>query len=259
MIDLDAAAIAARLRALDHRAPVTVAAITGSTNDDARAAAIAGAQHGAAFLADAQRRGRGRGGHAWHSPPGENLYLSIVLRPADIAPREIAPLTLAIGVAVARAIEARFPEGSRASIKWPNDVLVDGRKIAGVLVESALRAGAITAVVAGVGVNVKTLTFPADLADRATSLALLGARSLDRSALAAALIAGITRAADRFAAERLAPFLDDLRARDHLLGQPVTAIEARGIGAGVRDDGAYVIEVDGGARVPITSGAIEAP
>ncbi len=259
MIDLDEAAIVARLSAIGVASPVSIAALTGSTNDDARAAAIAGAPHGAAFLADAQHKGRGRGGHSWHSPPGENLYLSIVLRPAGIAPRELAPLTLAIGVAVARAIEARLPEGSRASIKWPNDVLVDGRKIAGVLVESALRAGAITAVVAGVGVNVKTLNFPAELADRATSIALLGARDRDRSSLAAALIAGITRASDRFEAERLAPFLDDLRARDHLLGRPLHALEARGIGAGVRDDGAYVIEVEGGARVPITSGAIEVP
>jgi BirA family biotin operon repressor/biotin-[acetyl-CoA-carboxylase] ligase len=111
-------------------------AITESTNDDARAAAAAGAPDGHVVLADAQRKGRGSRGRAWVSPPGSDLYLSAVVRSA-LPAQQLAPLTLAIGVGVAEAAEAFLPSGKRASIKWPNDVWIGRAKLAGVLVETA--------------------------------------------------------------------------------------------------------------------------
>src|SRR6185436_11070370 len=105
---LDAGAIEAELVRLGSGAgrPLCVLALTASTSDDARAAAAAGAPDGASFVADAQSAGRGRGANAWHSPPGENVYLSIVLRPR-VEPARLAPISLAVGVAVARVVERR--------------------------------------------------------------------------------------------------------------------------------------------------------
>src|SRR5437868_3626316 len=106
---------------------------TGSTNDDVRAAALTGAATGFTVLADTQTAGRGRRGRSWHSPPGENLYVSVLARPALEAAH--APLiTLAAGLAVRDAV-LEWTQSQPVAIKWPNDVRIDGRKIAGVLVE----------------------------------------------------------------------------------------------------------------------------
>lgn len=123
-----------------------------STNDTARQMAIAGAPEGLAVVADAQRQGRGRRGRTWRSESGMGVCLSVVLRP-QIPPSDVGWLSMLGGVAVADALEQLGLRASR--IKWPNDVLVDGRKIAGVLVEPRVGKDAIEFAVAGVGVNVR--------------------------------------------------------------------------------------------------------
>jgi BirA family biotin operon repressor/biotin-[acetyl-CoA-carboxylase] ligase len=256
--DLDARAVEHELAAQGSLVgwPLSVARETASTNDDARRAAAAGAPHGAAFLADAQTRGRGRGAHVWHSPPGENLYLSLLLRP-DVPAAQIAPLALVVGLAVARTVEPLLPEpGPRPAIKWPNDVLVAGRKLAGVLVEAQLRGPDVTSVVVGVGLNVATARFPDDLADRATSLALLGAAPLSRSALAARLLAELGRVAARYAEGGLAPFHDEIVARDALRGRAVEVGAVRGVGAGIARDGQLLVRDPAGAVHPVASGEV---
>jgi BirA family biotin operon repressor/biotin-[acetyl-CoA-carboxylase] ligase len=136
---------------------------TGSTNDDAREAAAAGAAEGLVIVASRQDAGRGRRGAAWVCPPGEGLAFSVLLRPREnkaLWPR----LSLAAGLAVAEAL-GRL--GVVAEVKWPNDVWVAGRKIAGILVEAG-----DDHVVVGVGINVGVREFPPALAESATSLAL---------------------------------------------------------------------------------------
>jgi BirA family transcriptional regulator, biotin operon repressor / biotin---[acetyl-CoA-carboxylase] ligase len=142
---------------------------TGSTNDDARRLAQEGAPDGTVVVARSQRAGRGRLGRAWHSPGGTGLYLSILLRPAGPLER-VGRYALVAGIATVEACRAAGAAGAR--IKWPNDVVVDGRKLAGILAE--LRSGADTAeLVLGFGVNLRTPEggFPADIATTATSLA----------------------------------------------------------------------------------------
>jgi BirA family biotin operon repressor/biotin-[acetyl-CoA-carboxylase] ligase len=236
LADLDAAAIERALANVGTRLgrPLSVTAQTGSTSDDAKRAAGAGAPHGALFVADAQRSGRGRGANVWHSPPGRNVYLSLVLRPA-LSPASVAPITLAFGLAVASVVERRIRD--RASIKWPNDVQVRGRKISGVLVEAQLRGAALTGMVVGVGLNVGIESFPRDLAARATSLAIEGARDLDRARIVAELVAELERAAATFADRGLAPFVGDLADRDALLGREVTVGSLRGVAEGIDDEG----------------------
>lgn len=139
-------------------------AVTTSTNLDAR-----GGIPGDVFTADFQSAGRGRLDHTWVSPPGENLMMSAVLDVAGLPPEQVATFPLAVGLAVLRGLSPFLPAHARRALKWPNDVLAEGRKIAGILCE---RQG--DAVIAGIGVNVKQRKFAKDIENRAVSLALLG-------------------------------------------------------------------------------------
>ncbi|XXX80566.1 biotin--[acetyl-CoA-carboxylase] ligase [Sorangium sp. So ce134] len=260
---LDAAAIErelARLGASLGR-PLAVTAETASTNDDARSAAAAGAPHGAAFLADAQTQGRGRGGRAWHSPPGENLYLSVVLRPG-LPASSVAPIALVMGLAVASVVDRRLAPRSRLGggaevrLKWPNDVLVGGRKLAGILVEAQLRGDAVSSVIVGVGLNVHASSFPPELSGRATSLAMLGIDDVPRELLAAELLQAIGDAAARFEAGRLAPFAEDLARMDWLRGRRVEIAGVAGVAAGIDPEGHLLIRGEDGVLRAVAAGEV---
>jgi len=140
-----------------------------STNDRARDMASAGAAEGTAIVADRQTAGRGRMGRAWSSPAGEGLYLSLILRPR-VVPSDASVITLAAAVAVSETLSAGF--GARADIKWPNDVLVGGRKVCGILVESAIEGDRIQHAILGIGVNLAQTEFPEEIREGATSLLL---------------------------------------------------------------------------------------
>ncbi len=167
-------------------------AACGSTNDLAAERARAGAPAGLVIVADAQTAGRGRLGRTWHSPAEENLYLSILLRPAR-PPAEIPPITLLAGAAVARALETF---GLRPRLKWPNDVeLVEPvdeggkrRKVAGILTEMASAGASALHVVVGIGINANAVAFPPEIAGRATSLRCALGHAIDRVELLAALL-----------------------------------------------------------------------
>ena len=137
---------------------------TASTNLDARAGT-----HGDVFTADFQTAGRGRLDHKWLSPPGTNLMMSVVLSVEGLSPEQVSTLPLVAGLAVAEGLSPFVAKGLSPRLKWPNDVLVGGRKLSGILCE---RQGDL--VVVGVGVNVGQRDFPSELAGRATSLAILG-------------------------------------------------------------------------------------
>ncbi|WP_438019693.1 biotin--[acetyl-CoA-carboxylase] ligase [Sorangium sp. So ce315] len=266
MRPLDARAIERELSRLDASLgrPLAVAAETASTNDDARSAAAAGAPHGAAFLADAQTQGRGRGGRSWHSPPGENLYLSVVLRPR-LPASSVAPIALVMGLAVASVVERRLASSERrvapgdaaeVRLKWPNDVLAGGRKLAGILVEAQLRGDAVSSVIVGVGLNVHTSSFPPELSARATSLALLGAGGVPREVLAAELLQALGDAAARFEAERLAPFAADLARMDWLRDRRVEVAGVSGVAAGIDADGHLLVRGADGVLRAVAAGEV---
>ncbi len=138
-----------------------------STNDLAREMAQSGEGEGIAVLAVQQTEGRGRHGRSWSSPPGEGLYVSLVLRP-DIKPADSPVITLAAAVAVAETLEQDYQVPS--DIKWPNDVLARGRKICGILVESAIEANKLLYAIMGIGVNLGQREFPEEIKATATSL-----------------------------------------------------------------------------------------
>jgi BirA family biotin operon repressor/biotin-[acetyl-CoA-carboxylase] ligase len=161
----------------------------GSTNTTAMAAAAEGAPEGSVFLAEEQLAGRGRGANSWQSPRSTGIYCSIVLRPA-LPPSEVLVLSLAAGLAVRAAIEQVDPRVA-ADLKWPNDVLIGGKKVCGILAEMNAEATRVRYIVVGIGINVNQASFPEDLP--ATSLRLATATDWSRVELVAALLKSLSR------------------------------------------------------------------
>ena len=161
----------------------------GSTNTTAMAAAAEGAPHGSVFLAEEQTAGRGRGANSWQSPRSTGIYCSVILRP-PLPPSEILVLSLAAGLAVQSAIQH---EDSRVNpdLKWPNDALIDGKKVCGILTEMNAEATRVRYIVVGIGINVNQASFPSDLA--ATSLRLVTGSEWSRVDLVAALLKSLDR------------------------------------------------------------------
>ena len=246
MTDFDPARVEAALRAesIGVGLPLVFLRETESTNDDAKKAAREGIAAGAAFVADVQTRGRGRRGHAWHSPAGENLYVSFVLRPG-LPVAETPPLSLVAGLAVVDAA-SRFVPGERLRIKWPNDVYLDGRKLAGILVEGLVAGERSSAVIVGIGVNVHTRAFPAPIADIATSLALASEAPLDRSEIFVALCASLECRMREHLAHGVAHTVRALAQLDYLAGKPVRIEGTEGVAQGIAPDGKLLVRTNAG-------------
>lgn len=153
---------------------------TGSTNIDAKRLAEEGAPHGTVVAADKQNAGRGRRGRSWESPAGRDIYFTILLRP-DFMPDRAAALTLVMAVSAAQAVEEYC--GLQTGIKWPNDVVVNGRKICGILTEMNVETDYIQYVVTGVGINVNLEEMPEKIAAAATSLLIEGGKKINRAEL----------------------------------------------------------------------------
>jgi BirA family biotin operon repressor/biotin-[acetyl-CoA-carboxylase] ligase len=164
---------------------------TGSTNTAAMAAAAEGAPEGSVFLAEEQAAGRGRALHSWQSARSAGIYCSVVLRPT-LPPSEVLVLALAAGLAVRAAIEQ---VDSRVSVdlKWPNDVLIHGKKVCGILTEMNAEATRVRYIVVGTGINVNQASFPAELANEATSLRQVTGSEWSRVELTTALLKSLDR------------------------------------------------------------------
>jgi BirA family transcriptional regulator, biotin operon repressor / biotin---[acetyl-CoA-carboxylase] ligase len=163
----------------------------GSTNSAAMEAASAAAPEGSVFLAEEQTAGRGRGAHAWHSERSAGIYCSVVLRP-HLPPSEALILSLAAGLAVHAAIQ-EIDARVNPDLKWPNDVLLDGKKFCGILTEMNAEATRVRHLVIGIGINVNQPKFPDDLRDLATSLQLFSGTEWSRVELTAALLKSLHR------------------------------------------------------------------
>ena len=163
----------------------------GSTNTAAMAAAAEGAPEGSVFLAEEQTAGRGRGAHVWESVRSAGIYCSVILRPA-LPPSDVLVLSLAAGLAVHAAIEQ---VDSRVSpdLKWPNDVLIAGKKVCGILTEMNAEVTRVRYVVVGIGINVNQENFPKDLESEATSLRLATGNEWSRVELVVALLKSLDR------------------------------------------------------------------
>ena len=220
----------------------------GSTNDVASTLAAGGGHEGAVVIADMQTAGRGRRGRRWFSPPGSGLYVSLVLAPARarLAPdRATALITLAAGVALAEAVETAT--GLRPDIKWPNDLLLGPRKVAGILAEGvAGPSRTMTSIVVGYGINVGPMTFAPEIGDRATSLEQEVGHAVDRAMLCAETLAAFATRYEDLLEGRFDAILDSWRDRaPGSRGAPVTwetpSGQQSGITAGIDDHGALLV------------------
>lgn len=163
----------------------------GSTNTLALEAATAGAPEGSVFLAEQQTAGRGRGSNQWHSAESTGIYCSAILRPA-LPPSDVLPLSLAAGLAVQAAIR-EIDSRVLADLKWPNDLLINGKKFCGILTEMSGEATRVRHIVVGIGINVNQAQFPGDLVQTATSLRLSTGSEWSRVELCAALLKSLDR------------------------------------------------------------------
>jgi len=224
-----------------------------STNKVLRSLARSGVAEGTVILAEGQSQGRGRLGQPWFSPPGVNLYMSALFR-NSLKPREIPVFSFVSSLALADAVKGL---GLTPAIKWPNDVLVGGKKVAGSLMDCATRGEAVDFIVLGVGVNVNVELDALHAAlgpsgRAATSLAAVAGREVDRNALASDYLNHLDVWVRRYRAEGAASILAAWRQRDILTGRRV---EIRGGGPafdgrvlGVEDDGHLVVQDSKGAR-----------
>jgi BirA family biotin operon repressor/biotin-[acetyl-CoA-carboxylase] ligase len=215
--------------------------VTDSTNARARALAMAGAPHGTLVTAEEQTAGRGRQGRSWTAAPGDALLLSLLVRGLEPG---AALLPLAAAVAVCDSLAPL-----EAAIKWPNDVWLGRRKVAGILLEGRPQEGWA---VIGIGLNVRTREFPEELSETATSLVLAGVPEPTVNATRTALVAALDRWISAPADEVLAAW----RARDALEGQPVRWQHGSGTAAGISEDGSLIVETGEGERVELDAGEV---
>ncbi|HZD07812.1 MAG TPA: biotin--[acetyl-CoA-carboxylase] ligase, partial [Candidatus Limnocylindrales bacterium] len=163
----------------------------GSTNTQAMEAAAAGAPEGGVFLAEEQTAGRGRGAHRWHSARSLGIHCSVILRP-PLPPSEVLILSLAAGLAVQDAVR-EIDSRVEADLKWPNDLLIEGKKFCGILTEMNAEATRVRHVVVGIGINVNQVQFPNELQSTATSLRLATGTEWSRVELCTALLKSLDR------------------------------------------------------------------
>lgn len=234
--------------------PITIHKSIGSTNEDAKALAVAGAVHGTLVLAEEQTAGRGRLGRSFYSPKGSGVYMSMVLRP-NLVIADAVLITTAAAVAVSRAIEE--VTGLYPQIKWVNDVFIGEKKICGILTEavSGFESGMVECVVVGIGINVTDPGFPDAIKHTAGSL-FAGSPGFSRNRLAASVANHLLRLSGTLADRS---FLDEYRSRSLILGKPIRYLENNAwhdaVAVDIDNSGGLVVETDAGRRT-LSSGEV---
>lgn len=232
---------------------------TDSTNLQAKAMAAQGAAEGTLVVADTQTQGRGRRGRTWHSPSKRNIYASLILRP-QMSPSQAPQITLMTAVALARTL--RISADLDAKIKWPNDVMVGGKKIAGILTEISADMDVVDYVVVGFGINVNTRQneVPVEIAPIATSIILEKGVQTARSRLLCDLLEHYEAAYDLLNEQGFGPVMQQWRSMTDIIGQRVyvDVMETRhtGVVETVDDDGVLILRKDDGETRRIFSGDV---
>ncbi len=226
--------------------------VTGSTNLLAKQAGEGDAPHGALFVAGEQTAGRGRRGRSWQSPPGANIYFTILLRPG-FSPDQASMLTLVMAHSVAAAIHRLT--GMEAGIKWPNDVLLEGRKVCGILTEMSLEREYIHYVVCGVGINVAPQVFPEEIREHVTTLEAAYGQPVSKGALLQYVMEAFEQDYDAFAAAGdLSPLLESYNGMLVNLGRGVRILDTKGewegTARGINTKGELLVE-DAAGRVTV--------
>ncbi len=231
---------------------------TDSTNEEAKRRAASGAEDGLLVFAEMQTKGKGRKGRSWTSPPGCNLAFSILLRP-DIDPDDASMITIIAALSCVIAI--RRISGEDALIKWPNDIVLNGRKLVGILTEMVPEKDRTGFVVVGMGINVNTPSFPSELKDIATSLLLESGQACSRTALAAECVNGFERLYREFLLEKSLAFTkQEYESLCVNLGKEVRVIDPKGSFNGtaleINDRGSLIVKRADGTETEVYAGEV---
>ncbi len=228
-----------------------------STNNEAKRRAQEGAPHGSVFVAEEQTGGKGRLGRVWKSPPKTGLWFTLLLRP-NATPEQVTNLTLFAGLAVSRAIHALT--GLPAQIKWPNDVVIEGKKVCGILTEMAAEMESVEYVIPGIGVNVNTESFPEDIAWKATSLYLSTGKKWSRATVLQAILREMEELLHRQEEKGTGAVLAEYRENCVTIGKPVSTqrgnIRLSGIAENITDTGELIVRQSNGSELIINSGEV---
>lgn len=229
-----------------------------STNDQAKRLGEAGSLHGTLVVADRQSAGKGRRGRGWVSPGGTGIWMSMLMRPL-IPPAHASMLTLVMALAVAEGIEAET--GLEALIKWPNDIVVAGKKVCGILTEMSAELDCIHYVVTGMGINVNMAEFPEELKEKATSLFLEAGHSFSRSGIIAQIMKALEPHYEQFIRhEDLTGFLEPYHRRLANIGREVCVLTPgnnyQGTAMGINEKGELLVRMEDGTVSQVVSGEV---
>jgi BirA family biotin operon repressor/biotin-[acetyl-CoA-carboxylase] ligase len=232
---------------------------TTSTNDVIEKLARDGVKEGVVVFAESQTKGRGRLGRKWISPTHKGLWFSILLRP-NLRPQETTQLTVASATALRRAIQ--LETGLKPEIKWPNDILIGGKKVAGILTELSAELDKVRHVILGIGVdvNLNANEFPAELRKSATSLKIESGNPIERAELATEILRELDANYEKICSGKFASVADEWEERCTTIGRDVTVQiggrQLRGCAESLDDDGALLLRTEHGRLEPITGGDV---
>ena len=233
--------------------------VTGSTNDDCIRLLQEGAQHGIVVVAGEQRSGKGRRGRTWSSPPGEAVYMSLGLRP-EILPDRAPMLTLVMALSVVRALE-EVTGMHDFGIKWPNDIVINGRKVCGILTEMRLAKESIDCVVIGVGINLNQREFAPELTETATSLIMECGRRFDCEQVIEAVLANFEIYYKKFAEKCdmstiMGEYVEKMINRDREVRVLDPHGEYTAVARGINEMGELLVEKEDGTREAVYAGEV---
>jgi BirA family biotin operon repressor/biotin-[acetyl-CoA-carboxylase] ligase len=229
----------------------------GSTNDEAFRLGLAGAPEGTALIANSQSAGRGRMQRVWHSPAGKNIYTSIILRP-QIEPAKAPQISILAGVAVAEALDSYCPD--RMKIKWPNDVLIDGKKVCGILSQVKTDASEVDFIVLGIGINVNVSysQFPKEICNLATSLAIETGGEISRQELIISLYENLAKWYKQSLKDGFGRIKEKWLSMSPMIGQTVQVMfqeeAVSGNAIGLDEDGFLILLAAGNKEFKVSAG-----
>ena len=232
------------------------APITDSTNLQLKVAARRGAPHGTVALCEAQTAGRGRMDRQWHSPQGKGLWVSLLARPA-LKSQDAPLITFAAALAMCRAVE---DAGFAPRIKWPNDLVLEGKKICGILLEMGLTSqGTLDFVIIGAGLNTAPGSYPAELSHQAACLEEIGGHPVDRNALLVSYLHHLEEALESLEKHGLPGIRPAYERRQCTLGSEVQVsggMDCRGTAIAIDDSGALIVEESNGSQHIVRAGDV---
>ena len=229
----------------------------GSTNDEAFRLGMKGVPEGTVLIAESQSAGKGRMQRVWHSPAGANIYTSIILRP-DFEVARAPQISIATGVAVAETLDLYCP--GKVQLKWPNDALIGGKKVCGILAQMKLAGAAIDFVVVGIGINVNInrKQFPQDIQEIATSVAIEAGHEISRLELIIRLYENLAKWYKQLLQNGFRPIMEKWLSCSSMIGQPVSVLfqeeAVSGTAIGLDDDGSLILLAAGNKEIIVSAG-----